>query len=896
MAVPPARVGPPEPPRPPLVNWEFLVGVNWLAVIGAVAFVIGAGFFFRLAVDKGWISEAARVVLGGLVGVAFVAAGELFHRRYKPWSQAVSGAGFAIMYLALFAAFARYELIESVPALVLFSVVTVAAGAASLRYNSMGTAILGIVGGFATPLMLHDDLPSAKLLLAYVLVLDVGILALASLRGWRWLTLLGLLGSLADYGLWAAEFDPRDHLTLAQVGITCIYLLFLGATNLPSLLRRRAPSASDYALMVLNVGAYFGISYGQMWGELRDAMGGFTLALAAFYAVLGSASLIEEKAPSPLAAMNLSIAVVLLTIFFPVQFGGPWLSVAWAAEGAVAVWLSFHLRMPSLRVLGLGALGVAVGWLAAVDTPEALDRDLTPFANQYLPEFLLVSAGFFAAAWLIHRYQDALERWERQAVFPALVIGGSVVLTLAMPVQIDGVWITVAWAIEALALMTGGLLLRVRELRWCSLGVFAVMAGRLLFVDTVDAFDSDLAPFWNEFMWPFGIATGVTYLAAWLLHRFRARLELWEGVVFSVLIVGGSVLLTVALPVQAEGVWMTVAWAIEALALMTAGVFLGVRELRWCSLGVFVVATGRLLFVDTPDALDRTFDPFWNEFTVAYGAVIGGVYAAAGLVRAAGSRLDAWEWRLYPVLAAAGSVLMMVLMPVQTHGPWIPFAWVLQAAALLVVALWLGIEPLRWLSLAVFGAALLRLVALDTPVDLEDYRPILNLRMLGFASAVASMYAAAFLLWKRRGDVPEAVSAVAALVVAANFLTIYVLSAEIIATVDSGRVDIDGDAARNAKSLGLSLLWGTYGIVALTAGIVRGSRPLRQGGLGLLAVPVLKLFLYDSFELETGYRVAAFLVLGVILLAGGFLYQRYGGAIKGFLFETSPHPPSQSVR
>ena len=60
---------------------------------------------------------------------------------------------------------------------------------------------------------------------------------------------------------------------------------------------------------------------------------------------------------------------------------------------------------------------------------------------------------------------------------------------------------------------------------------------------------------------------------------------------------------------------------------------------------------------------------------------------------------------------------------------------------------------------------------------------------------------------------------------------------------------------------------------------------VRLAALALLAIPILKLFLVDSFALEQGYRVAAFLGLGAILLAGGFFYQRYSTAIRGFLFD-----------
>lgn len=93
------------------------------------------------------------------------------------------------------------------------------------------------------------------------------------------------------------------------------------------------------------------------------------------------------------------------------------------------------------------------------------------------------------------------------------------------------------------------------------------------------------------------------------------------------------------------------------------------------------------------------------------------------------------------------------------------------------------------------------------------------------------------------------------------------------------------DSVFYAKSLALSLVWAVYAGAGLALGILGRQPLLRSASLGLLAIPIVKLFLFDSFALDQGYRVAAFLGLGGIMLAGGFLYQRYREAIRGFLLD-----------
>ncbi len=663
---------PPRRPRTPMpwegiqVDWELILGGNWLARIGVLAVVIGTGFFLKLAFDNDWIGETGRVALGLVGGMAFLGGGEYWHRRYPALAQALAGGGIALLYLSIFAAFSIFELIGLYPAIGFLALISVGSAALALRYESIALAIIGIFGAFVAPWVTggfaqeSSDVATAGptiQLLVYVMVIDLGVLALATFRNWRWFTLLALLASLVTFGVWYGPYGDEVSLLASQVSLTIILLIFVGATTLFHIVWRRAPQAFDQSLMVVNAAAYFGISYGLLWADFRLWLGGFTLLLALFYGGVAWLALWRAKEHVVLSLMALGISLVLLTVAVPVQLGGPWVSVAWAAEGAVLIWLSFTLRMWQLRAFGVGAFAVFVGWLLAVDTREAL---ATGDASQlsYLPAYLLGSFATFVAAYLFRRNRESLSIWESD-FFVGFLVTGNVLLTLTVPVHVDGIWVAVTWAAEALALV-------------------------------------------------------------WLSFR------------------------------------------------------LGLRELRLFSFGVF-------------------------------------------------------------------------------------------------------------------GTLAVRLVVFDTDVDLSDFRLILNERMLAFASGIVALYASAYLVEHGRATLEEweAKFVVSALLVAATVLTLWVGSAEVIAMVDSGIVDVTGSVADNVKSLSLSLLWAAYagGLIAL--GIARRWRYARLGGLALLAIPVFKLFAVDAFELEQGFRVAAFLSLGAILLVGSFLYQRHSTAIRGFLFDES---------
>lgn len=94
-----------------------------------------------------------------------------------------------------------------------------------------------------------------------------------------------------------------------------------------------------------------------------------------------------------------------------------------------------------------------------------------------------------------------------------------------------------------------------------------------------------------------------------------------------------------------------------------------------------------------------------------------------------------------------------------------------------------------------------------------------------------------------------------------------------IVVVDQWGVTATGER-REAGQFALSLLWGAVGLTALVVGLVRDIAALRQGGLVLLVVAVAKVFVYDLSELTSLARVASLLVIGLLLIAGAYFYQR----------------------
>lgn len=79
-----------------------------------------------------------------------------------------------------------------------------------------------------------------------------------------------------------------------------------------------------------------------------------------------------------------------------------------------------------------------------------------------------------------------------------------------------------------------------------------------------------------------------------------------------------------------------------------------------------------------------------------------------------------------------------------------------------------------------------------------------------------------------------------------------------------------GDAGQTA----LSVLWAAAGVGTLAAGLIADRPALRQGALALLALTAGKVFIYDLASLDSMARVGSLVGMGLLLLAGGFFWQR----------------------
>jgi len=197
--------------------------VKLFSAIAGVALVLAAVLFLRYSIESGWLQPPVRVAIGILVAIGLLVVCEMkAARRYPLTANAMDAAAIAILFATFFAAHALWNLIPSLVAFGLLAMVTLVAVLLSIRRESLFIAVLGLLGGFATPALLSTGENRPIPLFAYLLLLNVGLARVAYSKRWPILTGLTLvLTTIYQWG-WVFKFLSASSVSLAMG----IFLLF----------------------------------------------------------------------------------------------------------------------------------------------------------------------------------------------------------------------------------------------------------------------------------------------------------------------------------------------------------------------------------------------------------------------------------------------------------------------------------------------------------------------------------------------------------------------------------------------------------------------------------------------------------------------------------------------
>lgn len=406
----PAAVKPPKPARTN-AEWEALLGGRVLNRIGALALIIGIGYFLKYAFDQQWITEGMRTVIGAVLGAGLLVIGARATKKgYAVFSQGLVGAGISVLYLTVFAAFSLYDLgLSQNVAFVLMGAVTVLAFQQAFYYNSIAVSILALIGGFLTPMMLSTGNVNAVGLFTYLAILNTGIIAIALAKpSWGSLEPLAMGATYIYFFAWLDEYFTPAQGGTAILFLVIFWALFQGADIYRSIRSRESINALTVIIGLVNACVLLAglMMIVEDTGRLEPSVaaaivGGFYLGLVALFyrqgragnsvegrnAVVGIVAIltaisIHPEASLPLYQKSLLFSALGLGLLFwgvKVRFQALWLPSLPAFFMAFIFTLAI-LESPALFTLGpipvMPNVVAQIGLVAALLLASRLTKDL----------------------------------------------------------------------------------------------------------------------------------------------------------------------------------------------------------------------------------------------------------------------------------------------------------------------------------------------------------------------------------------------------------------------------------------------------------------------------------------------------------------------------------------
>jgi uncharacterized membrane protein len=874
-----------EPAAP--FAWEEFMGARLFAWIGGLALFLGIAFFVKYSFEHNLISPEMRVAIGFVAGVTLITGGRLITRRENAvTAQTLCATGILVLYAVTFAcrSYYHFPFFGVFTTFLIMSLITATAFVLSVGMNAMVIAILGVAGGFLTPVLLNtgQDIPLG--LFGYIALLDIGLLSIARRMDWKVLPPLGAIGTVLTQGAWIAAFFDENHYYLgnnifvAMAVLAGFQVLFVAAAAWARGGPDTERSAGGGAALLVGAAAMIGTFYFLTFPSLGHRP--ILLCGYLFVVDLGliALSLVEKKAAFIRTAAGIAAYLFL------------------------GAWTQFYLTNASLN----SALGCYFVF--------ALLHSILPIVLQRIQKSSGSAwAHLFPACALVLALMPIFEFHDLSLVIWPFVL---VIDLLAFLVAMATMALAPVLIVLLLTLVAiGGSLLDVpAALTGLPTDLFLLGGFAVLFMVGGAWAARRLAPkagaqpqLFGSLNDPANLAVQIPSLSAalpfLLLIMVIVRLPLQDpssvfglGLFFAVLLLGVATVFGIeALPM----VGMVSCLALEHAWLLSPECFnRPVLSLEWYGAfyGVFTVfpffvggrfaekkypwiaaaLAGPLHFYLAHElagaALPR-LEPGWIPAMMAVPPLLG----LAVLAKRDSTGNPARETQL-AFFGGVALFFVTLIFPFQFHREWITISWALEGAALCWLFRRVPHPGLRLTGVGLLTVAFVRL-ALNPMIlsyHIRAVEPLLNWYLYAFGVVTVAVYLGARLLAPPRNmiagiNVPPILYGMTSIL---PFLLVNIEIADYFSAPGSTVLTFEF-TGNFARDMSYSIAWALFALMLLVIGIRRRNAPIRYAGLGLLGMTLLKLFLNDLWELEQLYRIAAFIAVAIIAILASFLYQRF---------------------
>ena len=395
----------PKPPKPSKPSFfernpdlEKFIGENLINKIGIAILVLGIAFFVKYAIGRGWIAPAGRVSIGILSGGILIGLAHLLRKKFHAFSSVLVGGGLAVLYFTIGIAFHKYGLFnidgdQILGQRIAFAIMVVITGFAvvlTLAYNRVELAVLALIGGFCTPYIVSTGEGNYKVLFTYLLILNCGMLALAYRKKWNLVNILSYAFTILSYGSWLLVRclgEQNAPYAGALIFGTAFYLVFF-LMNIIYNMKNNIPfRAFEISMLLSNTFLYYGAGMSILYYYYETTYQGlFTALMGVFNFAFAFTFYKRQNADRNLIFLLIGLVLTFVSLTAPIQLEGNHITLFWAAEAVLLLWLSQKsgiklIKGTSLAVTVLMLISLLMDW-AELYGQIASPEQRIPFLNK----------------------------------------------------------------------------------------------------------------------------------------------------------------------------------------------------------------------------------------------------------------------------------------------------------------------------------------------------------------------------------------------------------------------------------------------------------------------------------------------------------------------------------
>jgi uncharacterized membrane protein len=480
---------------------ESLIGGSWFNRLGILALIVAVSLFLKYAFDNNWIGASGRIAIGLLLGAAMLPWSQwLLGRGYSYFSEGIAALGQATLLLSIWAGCRYYTLFSLDVGFAAMIGVTAVMAAVAIGRNSERIAVLSLIGGFLTPMLLSTGRDQEVALFVYLLILGAGLLVIAAFRDWRSLAPLSFFLTQIYFWGYYSEFYRPAKLTTTLAFATLFFLLYLALPILRAI-REGDLESIEIFVVLLNSFAYLGALYVMLWPEYRWPLTLAVLLLSAIH--LGISRYVRSSKPGewPVSQQLLAgLALTFVTIAIPIRLDGKWITLAFAVEAALLVRMGYRSLAPLLRLAGYLLLSIAALRVLFIPLPATQFLFNERFAT-YLGVIFCMGFVLYSARRQLGDSKESLEQSPDATALAALSIVMNVYALIALSLELwdyfgrsatigidrglaQHLALSILWTTYATVLLVIGMKKHSQLLRWQALVLFGAAVLKVFFYDS----------------------------------------------------------------------------------------------------------------------------------------------------------------------------------------------------------------------------------------------------------------------------------------------------------------------------------------------------------------------------------------------------------------------------